>query len=92
MTGEWTWQLAAILGALAGSILTSIVIAGRHRSRGRELEESRKAILDELRQIERHLSQTKMGQGEGLDRGKEALPEPIRMVQMSEEPPEEKAA
>jgi hypothetical protein len=92
MAGAWSWQLAAVIGALVGSVLTLVALGGRWRSSSRRLEESRTAILRDLREIEGLLDPGKEESGARPSAASAPPPEPIRMVQVTEEPPQREAA
>ncbi len=92
MAGEWSAQLAAVVGAIAGSILTLIALGGRRRASSRGLEESRRAIIEELREIEGLLDPSRRTPGTRDGSGGGPRPEPIRMVQSTDEATKQEAA
>jgi hypothetical protein len=92
MAGEWSWQLAAVIGALIGSACTFLARSGQRRRPNRNLERDRQAILRELQEIEGILDPALSRLTEGRRGVAPPPPEPIRMVQIAEEGSRQKAA
>ncbi len=92
MAGVWTWQLAAVIGALVGAVLTLIALGGRNKDSRRDQERNRQEILRELREIGGVLDPTRHDAPRLAEQGSRPLPEPIRMVQITDDETEKKAA
>lgn len=92
MAGDWSWQLSAVVGALMGSACTFLALSGRRRKPNRSLERDRMAILRELHEIEGILDPASTRTVNAGRSSVPPLPEPIRMVQVSEEGTKQQAA
>ncbi len=92
MAGQWTWQLAAVVGALVGAVLTLIALGGRNKDSRRDQERNRQEILRELREIGGFLDPRRHESPKLPEQENRPLPEPIRMVQKTGDATEKKAA